>query len=240
MECIQPDYSNDVMKSIAIVQTSAVSSNELKSLCSEILPGVKVHQIIDDSLIAEVNANNGPTIGVRRRLYNYYLQAESLGVDLILNQCSSVGEVADLIKPFVNIPVIKIDEAMARKAVSMGKKIAMIATVATTVGPSSRLILQMAKEAGKEIELDIHLVKDAMMILIEKGDVETRNRMVIGEVQKAAETNDVIVLAQGSMTVLLPLLKDIEKPVLSSPRLGVCYVKEVLDSIREEKEGTDK
>lgn len=240
MECIQPDYSNDVMKSIAIVQTSAVSSNELKSLCSEILPGVKVHQIIDDSLIAEVNANNGPTIGVRRRLYNYYLQAESLGVDLILNQCSSVGEVADLIKPFVNIPVIKIDEAMARKAVSMGKKIAMIATVATTVGPSSRLILQMAKEAGKEIELDIHLVKDAMMILIEKGDVETHNRMVIGEVQKAAETNDVIVLAQGSMTVLLPLLKDIEKPVLSSPRLGVCYVKEVLDSIREEKEGTDK
>ena len=240
MEYIQPDYSNDVMKSIAIVQTSAVSSNELKSLCSEILPGVKVHQIIDDSLIAEVNANNGPTIGVRRRLYNYYLQAESLGVDLILNQCSSVGEVADLIKPFVNIPVIKIDEAMARKAVSMGKKIAMIATVATTVGPSSRLILQMAKEAGKEIELDIHLVKDAMMILIEKGDVETHNRMVIGEVQKAAETNDVIVLAQGSMTVLLPLLKDIEKPVLSSPRLGVCYVKEVLDSIREEKEGTDK
>ena len=215
-------------KSIAIVQTSAVSSAELKSLCAEILPGVKVHQIIDDSLINEVNANGGPTTGVKRRMYNYYQQAQSLGVDLILNQCSSVGEVADLIKPFVDVPVVKIDEAMARKAVSMGKKIAVVATVATTVGPSCRLIENMAKEMGKEIVIDKHLVKDAMMILIEKGDVETHNKMVLGEVEAAAKDNDVVVLAQGSMTVLLPLLTHIEKPVLSSPRLGVEYVKEVL------------
>ena len=67
-------------KSIAIVQTSAVSSGELKTLCSEILPGVTVYQIIDDSLIREINGNGGPTYGVRRRLYQYYQQAESLGV----------------------------------------------------------------------------------------------------------------------------------------------------------------
>lgn len=219
------------MKSIAIVQTSAVSSAELKSLCTEIMPEVKVHQIIDDSLINEVNANGGPTTGVKRRLWNYYQQAQSLGVDLILNQCSSVGEVADAIKPFVDVPVIKVDEAMARKAVSMGKKIAMIATVPTTVGPSSRLIEWAAKEAGKEIELDIHVVKDAMMILIEKGDVATHNKMVVGEVEAAAKDNDVIVLAQGSMTVLIPELKHITKPVLTSPRLGVEYVKEVLDKM---------
>lgn len=217
------------MKSIAIVQTSAVSSKELKSLCAEMMPDVKVYQIIDDSLIPEVNANCGPTSAVRRRMYNYYMQAQSLGVDLILNQCSSVGEVADAIKPFVDVPVVKIDEAMARKAVTMGKKIAMIATVASTVGPSSRLIRRMAEEVGKEIELDIHLVKDAMMILIEKGDAETHNKMVLGEIEKAAESNDVIVLAQGSMTVLLPLLGGIQKPVLTSPRLGVEYVKQILD-----------
>ena len=219
------------MKSIAIVQTSAVSSKELKSLCEEIMPDVKVYQIIDDSLIPEVNANCGPTTAVRRRMFNYYMQAQSLGVDAILNQCSSVGEVADAIKPFIDIPVVKVDEAMARKAVSLGTKIAMIATVASTVGPSSRLILKTAEEMGKKIELDIHLVKDAMMILIEKGDVETHNKMVLGEVMEAAKANDVIVLAQGSMTVLLPLLKDLDKPVLTSPRLGVEYMKEVLDQL---------
>ena len=45
--------------------------------------------------------------------------------------------------------------------------------------------------------------------------------MVIGTIEKAAVENDVVVLAQGSMTVIEPLLKGIEKPVLTSPRLGV-------------------
>ena len=139
-------------KSIAIVQTSAVSSAELKALCEEIMPEVTVYQIIDDSLIKEVNANGGPTYGVKRRMYNYYQQAESLGVDAILNQCSSVGEVADAIKPFVSVPVVKVDEAMAEKAVTLGKKIAVVATVPTTVGPSVRLVEQKAKEMGKEIK----------------------------------------------------------------------------------------
>lgn len=215
-------------KSIAIVQTSAVSSAELKALCEEIMPEVAVYQIIDDSLIKEVNANGGPTCGVRRRMYQYYQQAASLGVDAILNQCSSVGEVADQIKPFVEVPVVKIDEAMAEKAVALGKRIAVVATVPTTVGPSVRLVQQKAREAGKEIEIETHLVKDAMMILIERGDVETHNRMVLGEVEAAAETCDVVVLAQGSMTVLLPLLGHIKKPVLTSPRLGVERVREVL------------
>jgi Asp/Glu/hydantoin racemase len=192
------------------------------------MPEVTVYQIIDDSLIKEVNANGGPTYGVKRRMYNYYQQAESLGVDAILNQCSSVGEVADAIKPFVSVPVVKVDEAMAEKAVALGKKIAVVATVPTTVGPSVRLVEQKAKELGKEIEIETHLVKDAMMILIEKGDVETHNKMVLGEVEAAAETCDVVVLAQGSMTVLLPLLGHIQKPVLTSPRLGVERVKEVL------------
>ena len=215
-------------KSIAIVQTSAVSSKELKRLCDEIMPEVKVYQIIDDSLIPEVNANGGPTAGVRRRLYQYYQAAASLGVDLILNQCSSVGEVADSLRPFVDVPIVKIDEAMARKAVSLGKKIALIATVQSTVGPSARLIESEARKAGADVSVTRCLVDGAMMILIEKGDVETHNRMVIDTVKKAAGDHDVVVLAQGSMVVLEPLVKDIQKPVLTSPRLGVEYVREVL------------
>ena len=215
-------------KSIAIVQTSAVSSGELKTLCSEILPGVTVYQIIDDSLIREINGNGGPTYGVRRRLYQYYQQAESLGVDVILNQYSSVGEVADEIRPFIRVPIVKIDEAMAEKAVTLGRRIAVVATVPTTVGPSVRLLEQKAREASREIEIEIHLIKDAMMILIEKGDAETHNRMALREVETAARSCDAVVLAQGSMTVLLPLLGHIQKPVLTSPRLGIERVRTVL------------
>lgn len=216
-------------KKLVFVQTSSVSTDELKKLCAEIIPDVSVVMITDESLIQEVNANCGPTTGVRRRMYDYYQSAQSIGADLIINQCSSVGEVADAIAPFIDVPILKIDETMAREAVRMGKKIAMITTVQSTVGPSSRLIEAMAREAGKEIELDIRLVAGAMMVLIQERNVEKHNQMVLGEIINAAETNDVIVLAQGSMTVLLPLLKDLKKPVLSSPRLAVERAKELLE-----------
>ena len=139
-----------------------------------------------------------------------------------------MGEVADQIRPFISVPIVKIDEAMARKAVSLGKRIGVIATVATTVGPSTRLIENTAKEMGIPVQVEKHLVNGAMMVLIEEGDVRKHNAMVRDEVLRAAETNDVIVLAQGSMTVLLPELKDVSKPVLTSPRLAIEYVRELL------------
>lgn len=216
-------------KSVAIVQTSAVSSAELGALCAELMPGVQVHQIIDDSLIREVNANGGPTKGVYRRMYQYCQTAASLRVTAILNQCSSVGEVADAIQPFVDVPIVKVDEAMARKAVALGSKIGVVATVESTTGPSVRQIERMAREAGKEIAIDLHLVKGAMMELIENKNVEKHNAMVLGDIEAAAETNDVVVLAQGSMTVMLPLIGHLKTPVLTSPRLGVEYLKTVVD-----------
>ncbi len=217
-------------KSIAFVETSGVSSNELKELCRELIPEVKVYQLIDDSLIQEVNANGSPTPFVRRRLFDYYRDAQELGVDLIINQCSSVGEPADMIEPFLDTPILKIDQAMAERAVELGRKIAVIATVESTTGPSVRLIENAAKKRGKEVEVELHLVEGAMMVLIENNDVQTHNRMVLGEVEKAAAHNDVVVLAQGSMTVLLPLLENIKIPVLSSPRLCVERIRELLEA----------
>lgn len=215
-------------KSIVILQTSQVSSTVLKNLCTELMPDVKVYQIIDDSLLEETVANCSITKGVVQRMYQYCRHAESLGAAAILNQCSSVGEAVDLIRPLISIPIVKIDEAMAKEAVRIGKRIAMVATVESTIGPSSRLIQKAAEEAGKEIELEIRLVDGAMVKLMETGDQKLHNEMVLGDVQAAAKVNDVVVLAQGSMIVMEPLLHTIPKPVLTSPRLGVSWLKEVI------------
>lgn len=217
-----------MQKTIAIVETSAVSSAELNALCKEIIPDVLVTEIIDNSMIREVNANGGVTKGVGRRLLTYFANAQSLKVDLIVNQCSSVGEAADACAKFIDTPVMRIDRPMAKKAAEIGGKIAVIATVATTLGPSCRLIGQEAEKMGKVVDIIPSLVDGAMMLLIEKNDVAGHNKMVVGVVEEAARECDVIVLAQGSMTVLLPELEHIQKPVLSSLRSGIEAVKEFL------------
>lgn len=219
---------------IMIVETSAVSSTVLKDLIKEIIPGASVHEIIDSSLIDEVVANGSVTPHIRHRMNTYFSFAEELGADIILNQCSSVGDVAANARTKVNIPIVSIDKGMAIKAVEGGKRIGMIATVATTVEPSRNNILRTAKEMGKDITLTTYLVDGAMDLLIKTGDVETHNKMVIGTVEKAAKENDILVLAQGSMVVLEPLLTHLEVPVLTSPRIGIEYLKSVIDGMEKD------
>ncbi len=158
----------------------------------------------------------------------YFKIAESLGADLIFNQCSSVGEAADIAAKCVSIPVVKIDEAMAEKAVSIGKRIAVIATVASTVGPSTRLVKTKAKLANKECVVDEILVDGALDILMKEKNVEKHNQLVIDAINKASEDHDVIILAQGSMTAILPYLKETKIPVLTSPEIGVKKAVDIL------------
>ncbi len=117
---------------------------------------------------------------------------------------------------------------MAERAVNTGKRIALIATVLSTVGPSRRLIEKYSCSLNKDVEINEYVIADALAVLL-KGDREKHNALVVEKIEEAAMKNDVIVLAQGSMVRLLPLLKHIKVPVLTSPRLAVEKVKEILE-----------
>ena len=216
------------MKKIVMIHTSPVSLKDLKELVKEKMPDVELVNIIDDSLLEEVKGNGGLTPAIISRMMTYVQTAASLKPDLIFNQCSSVGEAFDIAKKCTDIPTLKIDEAMAEKAVSLGKKIAVIATVASTMKPSCNLVRTKAKEAGKEVEVKEYLVNGALDILMKEKNVEKHNQLVLNEINKACEECDVVVLAQGSMTAILPCLKETSKPVLASPEMAIERTKEML------------
>jgi Asp/Glu/hydantoin racemase len=155
--------------------------------------------------------------------------AEASGADAIFNCCSSVGEAADMLARAVDIPVVKIDDAMARRAVELGSRIGVIGTVATTLDPTRRLIEHRARQTGKPATVSCYLVDGAFDALM-AGNPAEHDRMVMAEITRAASENDVVALAQGSMARLVPLLDRPGAPVLSSPRLGVEALREVLAS----------
>jgi hypothetical protein len=125
---------------VCIVHTSFVSVTQLAALFAELAPQAKVRNIVDDTLLPEVLANGGVTPHVRSRMCEYYKAAELAGADLIFNQCSSVGEVADIAATLVRVPVIKVDTRMAEVACKTGPRIGVVATLETTLGPTCRLI----------------------------------------------------------------------------------------------------
>lgn len=215
------------MKKIVIIHTSLVSHGELNQLFASIIPEAKVFNIVDDSLLAEVSQFGHITPGIVSRMCKYFESAQQIGADLIFTQCSSVGEAALLASKTVSVPLLRVDEAMAEKAVALGRRIGVVATVGSTVSPSCGLIREKAESAGKEVDIQSYLVNGALDILMREGK-EKHNDLVMDTVKKCASECDVVVLAQGSMTVLLPRLKGIETPVLTSPELGVRKARDML------------
>lgn len=216
-------------KKVAVIHTFLYSVEDLKKLFKEKLPEVEMINIIDDSLLQEALLNKGITPAIKRRITEYAVEAEKLGADCILNQCSSVGEAADIAQTQISIPYVKIDDPMAKEAVNLGKNIAVIATAISTIEPSSRLIETTAAKMGKEVTVNRCFAEGAYEALLIENDREKHNKIVIDTIKKAAKENDVIVLAQGSMYHLMPLLGDIKVPVLTSLESGVEQIREVLE-----------
>ena len=223
-------------QTVFIVHTSFVSLRDLAELWQEFAPEVQVRNIVDDSLLPEVLAHGGVTPGVRSRMIEYYKAAETAGADLIFNQCSSVGEVANLAAQLVRVPVIKVDERMAQVACDLGTHIGVVATLETTLGPTCRLIEAKAREAERTMHIERRLVEGAFETLI-AGDRPKHNAMVLDAIRELCRTADAVVCAQGSMMAIVPDLGETSIPVLTSPRMGVEYAADFLRGLATNPHG---
>ena len=119
----------------------------------------------DPSILAEVREHGYVTAGAAARLVGMYMQAVSDGADVILNCCSSVGEVADAaqnIGRYTGIPIVRIDEEMCREAVRLGKRVGVLATLPTTLEPTKNTVSRVAREMNSHVELVDGLVDAAV------------------------------------------------------------------------------
>lgn len=219
---------------VCILQTSFAKREDTIAFLKEQVPGVQVEFITDSTLLADVRANKGPSQSVIDRMVLYAKAAELSGADLIVNSCSTVGEVADIYAKEVNIPVMKVDFPMAQEAVRLGTKIALIATVETTLGPSQRLIEKIGREQGKKMECTQYL-QNAAWDALQAGRPEEHNRILMENIRELDKKGyDAIVMAQVSMRALLPDLEDVKTPLLCSFYSGYGAVAEKLKEIAAE------
>ena len=218
------------MKTVVAIYTAMAIGlmNDIKQMVAEEIPGCRLINIADDSLIQDVIKAGGPTICVTRRLMDYYRAAEDAGADVILNTCSSIGEIADMGKKCAKVPLVKIDDAMTLKAVNMGTRVGVIATLPTTLGPTVRLVRSQAQKINKDVTVVEGLAVGAFEALM-SGKADEHDALILKTAKEIAGQVDVIVLAQGSMAKMQEkLTQETGKPVLSSPLLGVQEVRDIL------------
>ena len=219
------------MTKLAIIHTTSATVEPMKALAAELLPGCEVNNFVDDSILPQLAQDGGNLAGVEERLLHYARFAEGAGADVILEACSSVGELVSKMRATVSIPVVRIDEAMAAEAVGRGARLGVAATLPTTLGPTARLLRAKAEAAGKQVEITPLLIEGAYRKLM-SGDREGHDNLLVEKLQELAQDVDAVLLAQASMARVLSRLSAAEQDkFLVSPRLAMERVKKIVSGL---------
>ena len=179
----------------------------------------------DPSILAEVRDAEFVTAGAAARLVTMFMQAVQDKAEVVLNCCSSVGEVADAA---VSIGKFTGVEEMCREAVRLGKRIGVLATLPTTLEPTKHTIVRVSRELGKQVTLVDGLVEGAFGV-----DQEQFKALLGKTAEQIRDQADVILLSQGSMAYAETFLSETYGiPVVSSPRFGAASCSRCLKARR--------
>jgi len=216
-------------QTLMLIHTSPTLTPMFGSLCSEHLPGTKVFHMVDESLIGDtIRAGRLQRVTVRR-LLGMIESAEQAGADAVMVTCSSIGPGVRIGQGLFDIPVIRVDEAMAEAAVRVGRRIGVMATLRTTLEPTTALLRKKAAEAGLEIEV-VESLCDGAFAAVLAGDTATHDAIVERALRDEMRAVDVVVLAQASMARVTTAIGDVGIPVLSSPASAVLCARAALEA----------
>jgi aspartate/glutamate racemase len=209
----------------ALLHTGAVNIAPFAALARTHLPDATAINLLDDRIVADL-ADPQRAASVPDRVTALVQAAADAGAEMVLMTCSSISPLAREVSQKVGIPVLRIDEAMADEAVVIGDRIAVIATLPTTLTPTTTLIRERAALAGREPVLTSEVVEGAFAA-VSGGDRAEHDRLVAAAIERLAAEADVVVLAQASMASAADAVT-VDVPVLTSSERGVLRLREAL------------
>ena len=208
------------MHRLGIIHTVSQLAPTFAELAGELLPGVETTVIADELLLKRTIRDGSVDDMTRDRLRGHVSALADFGVDAVLVTCSSVGGVVDEIAPGADVPVLRVDRAMAERAVALGSTVGVLATLPTTLTPTTNLVEAAARTAGRATTVVSRLC-DGAFAALDRGDRARHDAIIADELDRLVAEVDVVVLAQASMARIAAARPAGGTPVLSSPRLAM-------------------
>ena len=213
---------------IAFLHTGAVVIAPVAELAREHLGAATTVNYLDDKIVADLG-DAELAASVPERIADLVQAAQSAGADIVMLTCSSISHLAAPTAARIGIPVLRIDEAMADEAVTIGSRIAVLATLATTLTPTTALIRERAALAGSSPEITSEVI-DGAFAAVSSGDRPAHDRLVAAAIERAAVSADVVVLAQASMASAAAVAQ-VDVPVLTSLEPGIKRLRDAVDAL---------
>lgn len=213
-----------VSATVGLLHTVPSLAVTFDTLLVESRPGLRRIHVVDGWLLATARSD-GVTDAVRSAVARHVRDLAGSGADAVLVTCSSIGEAAEAAAGEVEVPVVRVDAAMAQQAVALASgpgargRIAVLATLSSTLGPTGRLVERATAGLQRGIDVSAEVVAGAAEAS-DAGDRQRADALIAEAVRRVAGSADVIVLAQASMAAVAEAAA-VEIPVLSSPAGGV-------------------
>jgi len=217
------------LQKLALIHTSPSLTPMFQELCATLLPNVTVFHMVDESLIRNTVAAGRLEKVTMRRVIAMVESAGMAGADAVLVTCSSIGEAVTMAAKLFDFPVLRVDDAMAEQAVATGQRVGVLATLKTTLEPTTALVRSKANGHGVTI---VDRLCEGAFDAVMAGDGAKHDAIVCAALKTMQSEVDVIVLAQASMARVLAHMEPgcLKVPVLSSPELGVRRVADVMQA----------
>ncbi|MDA9509531.1 arylsulfatase [Bradyrhizobium sp. CCBAU 11386] len=199
---------------IALIHALKHSIAPIEAAFATAWPEARLMNLLDDSLSADLARDGALNDTMTERFLALGDYAAATGADAILFTCSAFGPCIEAVAhAHAPMPVLKPNEAMIERAVTMGKRIGLLSTFAPTLA-------SMPPEFPSSVQVVPKLAEGALAAL-DGGDRATHDRLIT-DASRDLRDCDVIALAQFSIAATAPLVAEATgRPVVTTPDSAV-------------------
>ncbi len=208
-----------VPRRIGFLHTAAVHIVTFDALVAELAPGTVTAHVVDESLLADARASGVIDDDLTARISVRVTEAAA-DCNAVVCTCSTISGTAEAAWGSRMPAFVRIDRPLVETALGIGRRVAVLAAVESTLEPTAALVREVAHHRGVEVDLRLTCVP-GVWDRFEAGDIDAYLATIALAVDEVSPADaDVVVLAQASMAGAA-VLSSTTLPVLSSPQLAV-------------------
>ena len=197
---------------IAFLHTSSIHIDKFKNFVRKRNKNIEIKHFVNEDLLSSALAKG---VTDQKSFSEEVAKIKALQPELIICTCSTYGEECDN-----NDAIERIDQPIAAYLIANFKKIGLAFTAKSTKEVSKNLLLRLAKETKKEVDI-VDCDCSLAWKYYETNDFVNYSKTIAETILKNENEIEVVFLAQASMEGATAYLTDFSKGIYSSPEFGV-------------------
>ena len=211
---------------IGVIHAAKSAVEPLNTVFAQLDPSVEVCNHLNEEMLKETERSGKITPKALRMFASEVLDAADEGADGIIVACSVFCSSLDLVRPFLDIPIIPVDDPALDEALRRGGKVGILATTPASAPSCREKLERKAKEQNTALTYEYGVVPEALEAL-KAGNGEEHDRLLAAEAQRLKDLGcNTLFLSQVSMARALNAFpEDLKEITLTTPAEGA---KEIL------------